>query len=395
LAKTYLVETAFGILALNEQEEIIDKTLYPKDPEKASLLALQAEKGEVSSQLEALVRRLAEKGFDRFVLENERLAEALREKLKVSVEVESPSRAGEQVRENLADIAVKLGFVDSQEAFYSFLREVSTWISRLKVREAAARKDKVVMQEVSTVDELDKALNVLAGRIREWYGLHFPELSRLIDSHETYVRLVASLGERGNFKLEKLAELGLPRSKAEKVVEAAEASLGAPMDREDLEALQNLCRLYLELAKARRQLTGRIESLLDEIAPNLKALVGPTIGARLISLAGGLEELARLPSSTIQVLGAEKALFRALRRGGRPPKHGIIFQHPFIHQAPRWQRGKIARALAGKISIAAKVDVFSGNRIGDRLKADLEKRVAEIREKYRKPPAKPKRKGRR
>ncbi|RLI27874.1 MAG: C/D box methylation guide ribonucleoprotein complex aNOP56 subunit, partial [Candidatus Hecatellales archaeon] len=108
-----------------------------------------------------------------------------------------------------------------------------------------------------------------------------------------------------------------------------------------------------------------------------------------------LEELARLPSSTIQVLGAEKALFRALRRGGRPPKHGIIFQHPFIHQAPRWQRGKIARALAGKISIAAKVDVFSGNRIGDRLKADLEKRVAEIREKYRKPPAKPKRKGRR
>ena len=395
MAKTYLVETAFGILALNEQEEIIDKTLYPKDPEKASLLALQAEKGEVSSQLEALVRRLAEKGFDRFVLENERLAEALREKLKVSVEVESPSRAGEQVRENLADIAVKLGFVDSQEAFYSFLREVSTWISRLKVREAAARKDKVVMQEVSTVDELDKALNVLAGRIREWYGLHFPELSRLIDSHETYVRLVASLGERGNFKLEKLAELGLPRSKAEKVVEAAEASLGAPMDREDLEALQNLCRLYLELAKARRQLTGRIESLLDEIAPNLKALVGPTIGARLISLAGGLEELARLPSSTIQVLGAEKALFRALRRGGRPPKHGIIFQHPFIHQAPRWQRGKIARALAGKISIAAKVDVFSGNRIGDRLKADLEKRVAEIREKYRKPPAKPKRKGRR
>jgi nucleolar protein 56 len=144
----------------------------------------------------------------------------------------------------------------------------------------------------------------------------------------------------------------------------------------------------------RKTLAERVDRILDEMAPNLKALAGPTISARLISLAGGLEELARLPSSTIQVLGAEKALFRALRTGARPPKHGIIFQHPLLHQAPRWQRGKIARALAGKISIAAKVDVFSGNFVGDRLKADLEKRIAEIKEKYRRP-SKPERKAER
>jgi nucleolar protein 56 len=167
------------------------------------------------------------------------------------------------------------------------------------------------------------------------------------------------------------------------------------MDREDLEALQALCRLYLEGSKMRRTLAERVDKILDEIAPNLKALAGPTIGARLISLAGGLGGLARLPSSTIQVLGAEKALFRALRTGARPPKHGIIFQHPLLHQAPKWQRGKIARALAGKISIAAKVDVFSGNFVGDRLKADLEKRVAEIREKYKRPPPKPEKKAKR
>ena len=395
LSKAYLVETVFGLLFLDEEGKLVDRALYPKEPEKASSLALKVEAGEIVPQLKEAVRRLRSAGVTKLIAENERLAKSLREKLGVEAEVEAPSKAGELVRSNLSDMAVKAGFLDKPEAFYDFLREVSTWISRLRVREAAARKDKVVIQEVSAVDELDKTLNVLAGRVREWYGLHFPELSRLIESHETYARLVANLGERSAFKAEKLVEEGLPRSKAEAVERAAETSLGAPLDREDLEALQSFCRLYLDLARMRRHLASRIEDLLSEIAPNLKALVGPTIGARLISLAGGLEELARLPSSTIQVLGAEKALFRALRTGGRPPKHGIIFQHPLIHQAPRWQRGKIARALAGKISIAAKVDVFSGEYIGDRLKSDLDRRVAEIREKYRRPPPKPERKPKR
>jgi len=87
-------------------------------------------------------------------------------------------------------------------------------------------------------------------------------------------------------------------------------------------------------------------------------------------------------------LGAEKALFRSLRTGARPPKHGIIFQHPLIHEAKRWQRGKVARALAGKLTIAARVDAFSGKYVGDKLKADLEKRIDEIKEKYGEPPPK-------
>jgi len=99
--------------------------------------------------------------------------------------------------------------------------------------------------------------------------------------------------------------------------------------------------------------------------------------------------MAKLPASTIQVLGAEKALFRALKTKARPPKHGIIFQHPLIHDAKRWQRGKIARALAGKLAIAARVDAFSGKYAGDALKADLEKRIEEITERYEKPPPPP------
>jgi rRNA biogenesis protein Nop56/Nop58 len=122
------------------------------------------------------------------------------------------------------------------------------------------------------------------------------------------------------------------------------------------------------------------------VAPIVTELVGPLLAARLISLAGSLEELATMPASTIQVLGAEKALFRALRTGGRPPKHGIIFQYPDIFRAPRWQRGKIARALASKLAIAAKVDAFSGRFIGDRLREELQQRIAEIKKVYAAPP---------
>jgi nucleolar protein 56 len=128
---------------------------------------------------------------------------------------------------------------------------------------------------------------------------------------------------------------------------------------------------------------------MEEVAPNTRAIGGSLLGARLVALAGGLMNLAKLPASTIQVLGAEKALFRSLKTKARPPKHGIIFQHPLIHDGKRWQRGKIARALAGKLAIAARVDAFRGKYTGDELKADLEKRIAEIHERYEKPPSPP------
>jgi nucleolar protein 56 len=125
---------------------------------------------------------------------------------------------------------------------------------------------------------------------------------------------------------------------------------------------------------------------MGEVAPNVKSLVGSLLGARLISIAGNLRNLAMRPASTIQVLGAEKALFRSLKTGARPPKHGLIFQAALLHDAKRWQRGKIARALAGKLAIAARADAFGGNYVGDRLKADLNRRIEEIKEKYREPP---------
>ncbi|MCC6011234.1 MAG: C/D box methylation guide ribonucleoprotein complex aNOP56 subunit, partial [Desulfurococcaceae archaeon] len=146
--------------------------------------------------------------------------------------------------------------------------------------------------------------------------------------------------------------------------------------------------IILDLYKLRSTLEDYIETVMKEVSPNITALVGAKLGARLLSLAGGLEKMAKLPASTIQVLGAEKALFRALRTGGKPPKHGVIFQHPAIHRSPRWQRGKIARALAAKLAIAAKVDFFTGRFIGDKLTTELQQRIDEIKKLYPKPPPK-------
>jgi nucleolar protein 56 len=222
-------------------------------------------------------------------------------------------------------------------------------------------------------------------RIREWYGIHFPELDRLLDKHETYIRLVYKLGSKENFTQENLKKLEIPKVKVEQIVKASKTSMGADLTETDLSQIQTLCKNVMELYDLRERLESYLDSTMEEVAPNIKALVGSLLGARLIAIAGGLTNLARRPASTIQVLGAEKALFRSLKTGTRPPKHGIIFQHAYLHEAKKWQRGKIARALAGKIAIAARTDAFGGRYIGDELKADLEKRIEEIHEKYSAP----------
>jgi len=147
-----------------------------------------------------------------------------------------------------------------------------------------------------------------------------------------------------------------------------------------------LAKLYLDMQAIRGNLTDYIDDAMKDVAPNIRELTGSLLGARLIALAGSLMKLALMPASTIQVLGAEKALFRALRGKGKPPKHGVIFQHPEIFRSPRWQRGKIARALAAKLAIAAKADAFTGNFIAPRLKEEFMRRVQEVKTIYAKPP---------
>jgi len=384
-----IVESIVGILGVDAKNRVVDKELFPKNSEKIAEKIARIESGSVVEEVERLVQRLR-KNYKRFLFESEALATNVGRSLKVKVKVAKPSEAGEYVRSNLGAVAAVVNFVERPEEVFSLMREVSTLLTRLRVKEAAAKRDQTVIQLINAIDELDKTANLLAGRMREWYGLHFPELARLVDS-DTYAKLVTELGSRENFDLESVEKLGLTGEKGRRLAEAASLSLGAPMDKEDLGVLQSFARLYIEASKQRRKFVEKIDDLMREVAPNIRVVAGATLGARVIALASGLERLARFPASTVQVLGAEKALFRSLRSGARPPKHGIIFQHHLIHQAPRWQRGKIARALAAKISMAARIDAFSGVDRSEKLKADLERRVSEIGEKYKTPPERPQR----
>jgi len=197
-----------------------------------------------------------------------------------------------------------------------------------------------------------------------------------------------NLGDKSNFVFDALEKEDLPRAKAEAVASVAASSMGADVAEADLAQIQTLSRDVLELYELRKGMEIYLEKTMSEVAPNTQALVGSLLGARLIAVAGGLRNLALRPASTMQVLGAEQGLFRSLKPGARPPKHGLIFQHALLHDAKRWQRGKIARALAGKLAIAIRADAFGGGRyVGDALKADLEKRLEEIREKYKEPPS--------
>ncbi|NAZ27019.1 MAG: C/D box methylation guide ribonucleoprotein complex aNOP56 subunit, partial [Thermogladius sp.] len=261
-------------------------------------------------------------------------------------------------------------------------------LTRRKLRKEAQKRDLLAVQAIRAIDDIDKTINLYVSRLREWYSIHFPELDELVKDHHDYALIVRELGDRSNITLEKLKRLGLSEELAAKIAEAANKSIGADLSDFDMEYIKTLASIILDLYELRETLGDYIDAVMKEVAPNVTALVGSKLGARLLSLAGSLESLAKHPASTIQVLGAEKALFRALRTGGKPPKHGIIFQYPAIHKSPRWQRGKIARALASKLAIAAKIDYYSGRFIGDKLVKELEERIDEIKKLYAKPPAK-------
>jgi nucleolar protein 56 len=382
-------------LAFNEKNELVNNVLFPKNPQRAAEALMKIEAGKIVDEVKELVERLKKDGYETFIFENSNLAKEVQEKLKVKVEVSKPLPAGDALRSNMEGFAVKTGFAAESKEFNLWMHNVSMEMAKLRVKGAVEKRDLIVAQAIQTLDDLDRTINLFMGRIREWYGIHFPELDRLVDKHETYARLVSELGNKENFTVENLEKKDVPKAKAEQIAKAAESSMGADITETDLAQIQALCRNVLGLYKLRQNLEQYLDTAMEEVAPNTKALVGSLLGARLIALSGGLTNLAKMPASTIQVLGAEKALFRSLKTGTKPPKHGIIFQHTFLHEAKKWHRGKIARALAGKLAIAVRADAFGGRHLGEELKADLEKRISEIHEKYAEPSPIPERKPKR
>ncbi|HID41878.1 MAG TPA: C/D box methylation guide ribonucleoprotein complex aNOP56 subunit, partial [Pyrodictium sp.] len=325
--KVYIVDHFTGSYALNEQKDLVAYEHAPKSLDDMVEEALKIERGEPTAAYLRLLDRLKEMGITTLVVETSEMARVASGR-GFEVEVKPANEIARYFRGNVVEIVTGTEFVKNVEEFYKLLHEFTIETTRRKLRRAAQKRDLLAAQAIRAIDDIDKTTNLFAARLREWYSLHFPELDDLVREHEDYVKIVAELGHRDNITVENLIKLGFSEEKAKKIAEMASKSMGADYPEFDIQPMQRLARITLELYKLRRDLSDYIAQVMKEVAPNITALVGPLLGARLISLAGGLEELAYLPASTIQVLGAEKALFRALRTGGKPPKHCIIFQYP-------------------------------------------------------------------
>jgi nucleolar protein 56 len=254
----------------------------------------------------------------------------------------------------------------------SVYREATIELAK-RMAKSSIGADVYLGHAVRAHDDLVFTNNILSERLHEWYSLHFPELGEVLFS-EDYVDAIINIGFRDDI-LSSLDE--------------RMDSIGADIEKEDLDSIRDLASALKSSMTARRAEESYIESRMRQVAPNITSLVGPVIGARLIMQAGSLKRLATMPSGTIQLLGAEKAMFRHLKKHTNPPKHGMIFQHPLVHNAPEWQRGPIARALASKLSMAARADAYTGNDLSSLLKEQLDRRVEEIRKQRAAAPKKP------
>mmetsp|Transcript_25630 Transcript_25630/g.53510 ORF Transcript_25630/g.53510 Transcript_25630/m.53510 type:complete len:547 (+) Transcript_25630:346-1986(+) len=274
--------------------------------------------------------------------------------------------------------------------------------SRGKVKFNPARSDNMIIQSIALLDQMDKDLNTFAMRVREWYSWHFPELKELVKDNYMYARCAAFIqdkrslcaggmkggeddmedgddsGEAPEDKLPGLVEIIGDEEVANAVITAARTSMGMDCSAVDMVNIVNFTQRMVKLAEYRKQLASYLTEKMAVVAPNLSTLIGDTVAARLISKAGSLTNLAKAPASTVQILGAEKALFRALKTKGNTPKYGLIYHSTFIGRAEAKNKGRISRYLANKCSIATRIDSFAdepSNAYGLKLRDQVEERL--------------------
>lgn len=386
MLKAYLVDSPAGLFLIDKTGKLSEKSLFARNPSDAAAQVKEVQEGRLPESSAEFGQKLSQLEIDTITVDVGYLATLARSVIKAEVVEDEKDPTISRLRNRLPSILVRLRLIESKDDYERFVRDVSLELAKTAISEAATRRDLYAIQTVRAIEDLDKILNLLAGRIREWYGLHFPELDRLVEKHDTYIRLVQGLGTRESFTTEALTKMGLPQEKAVQISSSASRSSGAEISAPDLAWLQEVCGAVLELYGTREAAEKYTNKIMVEVAPNMTSVLGAVLSAKLISMAGGLENIAKMPASTLQVLGAEKALFRTIKTGARPPKHGIIFQYGAIHQSPKWLRGKIARAVAGKLAIAARIDAFGGGDKGEGLKNSLDKKIVDIKGRYQGPP---------
>ncbi len=367
--KCYITFSFAGFISLDENCTLLDYELFPREKQRERLAKIEA--GSLTKEEESLLKRMVRK-FDSIVIETT-ISHSKYKNLKESFkfEYETPNLAGEFLRSNMEELLLKVGFLENREDLTKILNELSIDITKDRLREASQSEDMFLIQAINSIEELEETTGKMVERLREWYSIHYPELDR-IKNQERYVEMVTDLGN-----MDSIIDSGvLDLDKDSPVI--TDRSVGAPISETDLLMVREFAGSVKSLQKTKKSLTEYVDGKMTEIAPNLMDLVGSSLGAKLIAHVGGIERLSKMPSGTVQVLGAEKALFRHLKTGERPPKHGLIFQHPDVRGAKWWLRGKIARTLALKISLAVRKDVYSGD-YDPTIVENFKKRVEEIK----------------
>ena len=345
----YITYCVKGFFAFNGENELICEKLFPEDEVISRLAEIDDKKivleesqiiKEVSSEYDEIIiesnKRLSDYGNDRITIKN-------------------PNPAGDYLRSHYDEFDL------NSDEVISIYQNLAIY----KIKKESAGEDKHLIQAINSIDEIDEAISKLIERIREWYALYFPEMDT-IKNNETYIRLISQ-----NKTKEEILK-AKPDAFPQDILD-----LDDNINPMDLEIMNNYAKSIHELQKSRKSIEDYIDSKMESIAPNLRLLVGSTLAAKLISHAGGIKRLAMYPSSTVQIMGAEKALFRHLKSGDRPPKYGLIYQHPQVRGAKWWNRGKIARMLAGQISFAARRDIFT-KTFDENIADDFKSKVEEI-----------------
>lgn len=314
---------------------------------------------------------------DTLAVADSKLGNAIKEKLQIDcVHSNAVMEIMRGVRSQLTELISGLATQDMAPMSLG----LSHSLSRYKLKFSPDKVDTMIIQAISLLDDLDKELNTYAMRVREWYGWHFPELAKIVQDNIHYSKTVKLMGYRSNAAKLDFSEILTEEVEAE-LKEAAMISMGTEVSDLDLENIKDLCSQVLSLSEYRAQLYDYLKSRMNTIAPNLTALVGELVGARLIAHGGSLLNLAKQPGSTVQILGAEKALFRALKTKHATPKYGLIYHASLIGQAAPKHKGKISRSLAAKAALAIRCDALGDgedNTMGLENRAKLEARLRSL-----------------
>jgi nucleolar protein 56 len=358
--RAFMATNLVGVFAYDADEKMVAHKLFPKDPEKVAENLSAVKQGKTLPEEQEVLKELMKQGFKEVMVERPLETKGINI---MCIQVkENP--ATEKLQSEYRKYALDFRWATSQAEINEILTKVNVLLTRTQLKKV--KKDRILMQAVSALDEIDKDLNVFTDHLREWYGLYFPESIKHFDSNESFVRFVADEPRKELLKDNRLAD-------------AARNSSGMPFDDDDLREIQEFALKVSGLQEERKTLARYVEGVAKGTIPNVSAVAGAILGSKLLVLAGGLEKLSKMPSSTIQLLGAEKALFRHLKGQGKAPKYGVLFGHGYIQNAPKHLKGKVARLIAAKVSIAARVDHFSHEDRGEDFRKQLDEQIARLK----------------